>query len=171
MMDAKDQRMTEALLAELRSADATTRAAAALSLGVAGDLAAVPALIDALSDDDPDVAFEVADALGRLRDPRAVRPLLGPLAQAEAQSGEFAYLGVLSAIPGALVVLLGAHPACLTELLHDADAAVRVQAVRLASENDFRFVGEGRPLDVFRALVSPLALPSPSLLTGFGRRT
>ncbi len=52
------------------------RDAAADALGLIGDRAAVPALIDALYDEDIDVRFAAAEALGLLADARAIVDLI-----------------------------------------------------------------------------------------------
>ncbi|MHB9133302.1 MAG: HEAT repeat domain-containing protein [Armatimonadota bacterium] len=64
------------LLHELHSENPTVRTWAAIQLGQLGDQQAVPALIEALhDDDDEDVRCEVVTTLGELRDPRALPAL------------------------------------------------------------------------------------------------
>src|SRR5271155_2707061 len=60
------------LLDELASPDSARRAAAATALGRLADVAAVPALIAALSDSDADAAREAAASLGLLHTAAAV---------------------------------------------------------------------------------------------------
>ncbi len=68
-----DQRSTAALVSVLRRGSPDLRREAALSLGRTGRKAALPALVRALrGDEDPQVRWRAALALGRFRDPRVV---------------------------------------------------------------------------------------------------
>ena len=70
---------TEELTEDLNSQLARVRVDAARALARTRDRSAVPALIDALDDPDPNVRRQVAKALGILKDERSVKPLIEAL--------------------------------------------------------------------------------------------
>jgi HEAT repeat protein len=61
----------------LKSSNPETRKEAAQKAGASGNAHAVPALIEAMCDEDAHVRVAVMEALGRLGDPRAIEPLGG----------------------------------------------------------------------------------------------
>ena len=63
----------------LKSSNPETRREAAQKAGASGNARAVPALIEAMRDEDTHVRVAVMEALGRLGDPRAIEPLAGYL--------------------------------------------------------------------------------------------
>lgn len=69
----------ERLLTALREARYVLRGRAADALGMIGDAAAVPALIEALGDEVDAVRGRAASALGKIGDSRATEPLLAML--------------------------------------------------------------------------------------------
>ncbi len=69
-------------LRQLKSSNPETRAAAARELALAGEMKAVPSLIEALADETLSVRIEAAKALGALPHPAAVEPLAKALAEA-----------------------------------------------------------------------------------------
>jgi HEAT repeat protein len=92
--------LSEALAAALDAADPGSRAAAARTIGLVGDRAALPVLLDHLRSDTDILAGEqIGWAIGQLGDLSAVQPLLETLAnQDEALQSRAAYaLGLLGA--------------------------------------------------------------------------
>jgi HEAT repeat protein len=61
----------------LKSSNPETRKEAAQEAGASGNARAVPALIEAMRDEDTHVRVAVMEALGRLSDPKAIEPLSG----------------------------------------------------------------------------------------------
>lgn len=117
-----------ALAAALRHNEATARAyrirqLAAEALGVAGDAAAVPALIDALDDENSLVRSAVAHALGQIGDAAATNPLIKALKDREPDVREQAVV--------ALAAIDAAQTDAFVPLLADPEDAVR-QAARSA---------------------------------------
>lgn len=103
------------LLEGLRSHDSAVRALAARDLGEAGDLAALPALLDALCDPAVTVRALAAEALGALGDAHAVPPLLQALHDAHEEvrwsvARALQHLGP-SALPGLMAALRGTDQA------------------------------------------------------------
>lgn len=142
----------DASLSALRARKVWRRAAAAFSLGDMASPRAVPALIEALTDDDRDVRAAAARSLGRLGAVPAVEPLVralvaealphGVAGHALIQIGEAALppLRALvdhedSAVRDAAVELVGilgspADAPLLVERVRDMSAEVRAGAVR-----------------------------------------
>ena len=73
---AADVKTSQALIADLSSADARVRGQAVQSLGDRGVKAAVPALVERLRDGDSKVAHRAVGALAQIKDPRAVPALI-----------------------------------------------------------------------------------------------
>lgn len=77
---ARDKRGVDPLIAALKDPDGNVRCCAALALGRIGDQRAAPPLIEALGHDDTrkrsGFRWQVEEALGYLKDPRAIEPLL-----------------------------------------------------------------------------------------------
>jgi hypothetical protein len=73
---AADVKTSEALVADLASADARVRGQAVQALGERRVKAAVPALLERLHDGDPRVAQRAVGALAQIKDPRAVPALI-----------------------------------------------------------------------------------------------
>lgn len=80
------------LLPMLRHVRGNARRNAAWALGVLGDVAAVPDLVEALTDRDKFVASEAAEALGMIGDAAAVEPLYA-LAREQTALGKHTRLG------------------------------------------------------------------------------
>jgi HEAT repeat protein len=121
---------TQRNVRNLQSRLPAVRQQAAKTLGQSGDVAAVPALIEALSDPDNAVRREAAKALGFLKDRRTVKPLIAALRDVDTNVRMYsAYaLGELrdSAATGQLL-----------ETLQDPQWCVRDQAAwALAEIND-----------------------------------
>ncbi len=74
-MSAITQTVT-ALCKLLSRGDEADRCYASRALGVLQDSTALPALIEYLHDEDPDVCIDAAEALGRIGNPKAIPPLL-----------------------------------------------------------------------------------------------
>jgi HEAT repeat protein len=139
-------------VATLSSRRAWRRAAAAHSLGGMGSLNAVPALVEALSDPDRDVAAAAARSLGRLRAVEAVEALVYALVDGRLPRAVTAHAllsigtggvprlrGLLTEGPAEVTVfaldligLLGTagDSSQLIELLRDPSAEVRAHAAR-----------------------------------------
>ncbi len=77
-------RELEELLAALKTDHSGVKKTAAWSLGEREDPGAVPALIEALNDNDPEVIVMAAWALGEIKDKRAIKPLIKTLASENA---------------------------------------------------------------------------------------
>jgi HEAT repeat protein len=76
----KDSRAVAPISDALLNSDwMSIRTEAAIALGNMGHREAVPALIEGLQDFDAPVRANVAESLGKLRDPRAVEPLINSL--------------------------------------------------------------------------------------------
>jgi len=122
------------LLDELAGGDFSTRAGAALALGLVGDAAAVGPLLEALKRDDPLLRQNAIWALMRLKDERAVEPLIAELKR------ELSWSRVDAAIAlGQLGDRRAVRPLC--DALSDDDALVRVGSAvalgMLADEDAF----------------------------------
>jgi HEAT repeat protein len=76
LLSLTDVNVTGPVAALLQHRDTDLRIQAALALGDQQDTAAVPALLEALSDPDANVRFHAIESLGRLRASAAVQPLL-----------------------------------------------------------------------------------------------
>ena len=74
-------------LRKLKAADVQTRVRAAADVAESGGRAAVPALIEALGDESPEVRTAVAGALSRIVHPAAAEPLVGALRALAAPQG------------------------------------------------------------------------------------
>jgi hypothetical protein len=109
-------------LMRLSSPDLVTRRSAATTLGQVGSDAAVPALAEALTDEDPDVRWRAAEALGQIRSDAAVPAL------AAALHDPHAYVRWRAAASLGFVRSNAAVPA-LAGALGDDDARVREYAV------------------------------------------
>jgi len=121
-----------ALIHTLADADPYRRGAAAVALGDIG-VAAVPALTQSLADARPEVRLSAAITLGRIGPPArpALPALLRALADPSARLRQAAAVAVgeLGAAPVG-DTLAAAVPAALTDLLSDADEAVRHAATQ-----------------------------------------
>ena len=117
LLAASDARsFDEGLLRDgLQQADAGTRRQAALAAGRIGDTAATSMLITALADTVDGVRAAAAFALGLLRDPRAVQPLLDLVQRVPPDSQGF---GVFEAV-AALAKIGGADGARALQLIID----------------------------------------------------
>jgi len=115
----------DVLIAQLNGGAIDTRRASAVALGRLGDRAAVPALIDSLSQADTQLLAPICGALGRLGDERAFEPLLAHMGHQDP--------GVRQAVIGALNSI--GHPqmaARIADALRDADPLVRQSAAKIA---------------------------------------
>ena len=84
---------------DLRSAEAPAeRAAAARSLGLAGDNSATPHLVAALEDDTVEVRRAAVEALGSLRDPAALAPLEAFVEREQKQKNKVNRKAILHAV-------------------------------------------------------------------------
>ncbi len=158
--------MTEiaAFIANLQSPDPDERRNAAWNLGRFRDITLVDPLLRVIADPDEAVRLRVVDALGNLRDPRVIEPLLARLTQDESvdvraraasalgnQGSSEAADALLDAlndgapeVRGAVAEALGllldarAAPQLITLMLNDPDDTTRYYAarslVRLGSE-------------------------------------
>jgi len=130
------------LLDELAGGDFSTRAGAALALGLVGDATAVGPLLEALKKDDPLLRQNAIWALMRLKDERAIEPLIAELRR------DFSWSRVDAAIAlGHLGDRRAVRPLC--DALSDNDVLVRLaSAVALGMLAD---------KDAFESLVVALA--------------
>lgn len=118
------------LIAALKDIDVAVRRAAAESLGMIGDASAVPVLIETLGNRaDQPVRVEVAAALGRIKDPRALEPLSRVLADAQEERAMRS-----AAITGLARLRTPAATAPLLAALNDSDETIRKDAVQALSE-------------------------------------
>lgn len=117
----EDDRLAAALEPLLMDKSTDIRHEAALSLQYIGTREQVPALVGALQDEDRDVRLAAVDALGRIRDDRAVEPLLTLLAT---EREPYSVVWALGNIGSADAL----EP--LTPLLEHDDRYVRYQARR-----------------------------------------
>ncbi|MEN3333577.1 MAG: hypothetical protein V7641_2942 [Blastocatellia bacterium] len=118
------ERVTDLLIEQLGAEDVETRKAAIVALGRIGDPRAVPALVEALTNDD-DLIIPAAGALGKIGDRRAFEALLDLIGHTDAAVRQAAVSAINS---------LG-HPdmaARAVILLNDANPYVRESAVRIA---------------------------------------
>ncbi|HEY8561033.1 MAG TPA: HEAT repeat domain-containing protein [Pyrinomonadaceae bacterium] len=76
VLQATSVRTTETLIEFLRCDDEDLRMQAALTLGEQRDAQAIPALVAALGDENVNVRYHSIEALGKMKTPRAVEPLL-----------------------------------------------------------------------------------------------
>ncbi len=125
MDPARAQRVLMAGLGDQRPA---MREHAAYILGLMGDRAAVPALIEALHDPVPGVRLQAVKALGRLRDPSAIPALLSTLHGADEQMS--------SQIFSSLVRFGHAAVPSLIEASKSHSAWIRWQSIRALSAID-----------------------------------
>jgi hypothetical protein len=128
---------TAALLAEMASLasdpDDTVRHAALTVLANHGAKQHVPLLIKALNDPDAGMRVTIAKGLGRLKDPRAIEPLVNLLATG--QSDQPYYRPVReSAAAEALVRIGGAAEPAVLALLKEKNVETRVQACNILKQ-------------------------------------
>jgi HEAT repeat protein len=128
--------MVDRLIEQVKDPDLATRRAAVIALGHIGDVRAVPALVEAIAQEDRDLLGPAAGALARLGDARAFEPLVGLLGDDD--------LAVRHAAIGALNSI--GHPdmaARMRTLLDAPDAHVRESAVKIAGYFGYRECAEG----------------------------
>lgn len=111
------------LISQLTAEDLEVRRSAAVALGRIGDAKAVPALINALTDQS--VAIDAANALARIGDPRAVDGLLSLIGDDDASTRQAA-VGALNSLA------LPSLSERIIPLLNDSDSNVREAAVKIA---------------------------------------
>ncbi len=113
-MSAKTETIA-ALCHLLSHGDEADRCYASRALGRLGDTDALPALIERLGDEDPDVCIDAAEALAGIGDPEAVSPLLEVLQHhpdGEARTAAVEALAKISdpRVPGALLEIAASRP-------------------------------------------------------------
>jgi HEAT repeat protein len=147
------------LVTLLASPDASVRQHAAHVLGKRADLSAADALSQAVTDEDPVVAYKAVFALGRIRDPRSIETLVRALGHADDQVrraardalqvfGVDAVPALARALPQAAaearrqIVYALAESGSVTgvaavrELLDDPDATIRFAALHALATAD-----------------------------------
>jgi len=149
LLAASDSRtFDEALLRDgLQQTDPTIRRQAALAAGRIGDTAAVPMLVQALADTVQGVRSAVAFALGMLKDPRALQPLLDLIQRTPPEQENF---GTFEAVT-AIAKIGGAQGARALQLIIDAGRPGQTdQAVSRALLESWRLGDQAPVLSLIR---------------------
>lgn len=168
LLAASDARTyDEALLRDgLQQAEASTRRQAAFAAGRIGDTAATPMLITALTDSVDGVRAAVAFALGLLKDPRAVQPLLDLVQRtAPAQQG----FGTSEAVT-AIAKIGGAEGARALQIIIDAGRpGTTNQAVSVALLESWRLGKDAAVPSLIRFGQDPDVLVRWNAITALAR--
>lgn len=136
----------------LQQADPSIRRQAALAAGRIGDTAAVPILVQALADSAQGVRSAAAFALGLLKDPRAIQPLLDMVQRASPEQQDF---GIFEAVT-AIAKIGGTEGARALQLIIDAGRPGQPnQAVSRALLEAWRLGAEGPVLSLIRYAQDP----------------
>lgn len=136
----------------LQQADPSIRRQAALAAGRIGDTAAVPILVQALTDSAQGVRSAAAFALGLLKDPRAIQPLLDVVQRPAPDQQGF---GTFEAVT-AIAKIGGAEGARALQLIIDAGRpGQRNQAVSRALLEAWRLGADGPVLSLIRYAQDP----------------
>ncbi|HEY6785519.1 MAG TPA: HEAT repeat domain-containing protein [Gemmatimonadales bacterium] len=136
----------------LQQADASIRRQAALAAGRIGDTAAVPVLVQALADSAQGVRSAAAFALGLLKDPRAIQPLLDMVQRTSPEQQDF---GTYEAVT-AIAKIGGTEGARALQLIIDAGRpGQQDQAVSRALLEAWRLGAVGPVLSLIRYAQDP----------------
>jgi hypothetical protein len=140
------------LIAEMASLandpDETVRRAALTILANHGGKDQVPLLIKSLNDSDAGVRTAVAKGLGRIKDPRAIEPLVGLMATGQGDQPYFRS-GRESAVAEALVHFGPAAESAVLALLKEKNVETRIQACNLLKQ-----IGSKKSLSPLKDLTS-----------------